>query len=263
MRRLLAPLLAAVLLSASAAAGLLCARTRSPEEKVIAAYTTSLANRSAGQIENAVSAVRTLNGAVVRPGEVFSFNRRVGPWTADRGYRRAPVSYDGEITLAVGGGVCQLSTTLYGAALMAGMDIVERHRHFWPVNYAKPGLDAAVAFPAVDLRFRNPLPTLVRIRARRQGDRLIAELLSTTSPGRWEIESERLAVQQPMTLVRPEESLERGRLIRSNRGQPGMQVAVYRLHQTAHRQWERALISVDTYPVLNRVIKIGCELPSS
>lgn len=259
MRRLLAPLLAAALLSASAAAALLSARTRPPEERVIAAYTTSLAHRSAGQIENAVSCAHSLNDAVVRPGEVFSFNRRVGPWTADRGYHRAPVSYDGEITLAVGGGVCQLSTTLYGAALVAGMDIVERHRHFWPVNYARPGLDAAVAFPSIDLQFRNPLPTPVRIRARRQGDRLIAELLSATSPGRWEIETERIAVQEPTTLVRREENLDPGRVIRSNRGQPGVEVAVYRLHQTADEKWGRALISVDTYPVLNRVIKLGCE----
>ncbi len=132
--------------------------------------------------------------------------------------------------LDVGGGVCQLSTTLYGAALSAGMDIEERHRHFWPVNYARPGLDAAVAFPAIDLRFRNPLPAPVRLKAFREGDRLIVQLFSSANPGQWEIETEQLALHPPATLVRHADYLARGHTLRANRGQPGRDVAVYRLH---------------------------------
>jgi len=248
--------LAAALMATAGAAGLVCARKPPIAEKVIAAYATSLAHRSLGQIENTLSAARALDGTVVPPGGVFSFNRRVGPWTSDRGYRRAPVSYDGEITLAAGGGVCQLSTTVYGAALLGGMEVLERHRHWWPVSYARPGLDAAVAFPSIDLRFRNPLRAPVRLGVRRSGERLIVELLSTASPGRCSIETERLALDPPATLVRREEGLAPGQVVRANRGQAGQEVAVYRVRRVAG-ETERTLISVDAYPALNRIIKIG------
>jgi hypothetical protein len=254
----LLPAALAVALLATAAAGALVAMgSAAPQERVIAAYTTSLEDRSAGQIENALLAARALDGAVVRPREVFSLNHRVGPWTADRGYRRAPVSYDGELILATGGGVCQLSTTLYGAALLAGMEIVERHRHFWPVNYARPGLDAAVAYPDTDLRFGNPLPAAVRIRARRSGERLVVELLSTASAGQYSVETEQLAVHAPVTMVLRDPKLEPGEVLRATRGQPGREVAVYRVHDLPNGEAERTLISRDSYPTLNRVMKVG------
>jgi vancomycin resistance protein YoaR len=251
--------LAAALLAVAVAGAVLAAGRAAPQERVIAAYTTSLAQRSAGQIENALSAARSLSGAVVPPGETFSFNHRVGPWTADRGYRRAPVSYDGELILATGGGVCQTSTTLYGAALLAGMEIIERHRHFWPVNYARPGLDAAVAHPDIDLRFRNPLTAPVRLRARRSGDRLVVELLSTAGAGRYSVETEQLAVHRPTTTVVPDPRLDPGQVLPATRGQPGREVAVYRVRHRADGTCERTLISRDSYPTLNRVMKVGAH----
>ncbi|MFB3880299.1 MAG: VanW family protein [Armatimonadota bacterium] len=256
---LLPAALAAALLTVAAGSALVAMGSTAPQERVIAAYTTSFENRSAGQIENALLAARSLDGAIVRPGEVFSLNHRVGPWTADRGYRRAPVSYDGELILATGGGVCQLSTTLYGAALLAGMEIVERHRHFWPVNYARPGLDAAVAFPDIDLRFRNPLPAAVRVRARRSGERLVVEVLSTATGGRYSVEVEQLAVHAPVTMVLRDAKLEPGEVLRATRGQPGREVAVYRVHHLPDAEAERTLISRDSYPTLNRVMKVAAQ----
>jgi vancomycin resistance protein YoaR len=241
--------------------GALCAREPAPEEKVIAACATSFSGRSPRQIANALRAAHALDGALAGPGGVFSFNKRVGPWTADRGYGRAPVSYDGELTLATGGGVCQLSSTLYGAVLVAGMEVMERHRHFWPVTYARPGLDAAVAYPSIDLRFRNPLSDAVRIRARRSGGQLVVELLSRASAGRYAIETEQLAMHPPATIVRIDEGLEPGEMLRANRGQPGREVAVYRVHHRTDGSSERMLISLDAYPTLNRVMKLGPEAP--
>jgi hypothetical protein len=91
-------------------------------------------------------AAAALNGAVIAPGRELSFNHVVASWTPDRGFVLAPVSYDGQLVVDWGGGVCQTSTTLYNAALLAGMEITERHRHFWPPRYAPPGADAAVHF---------------------------------------------------------------------------------------------------------------------
>ena len=136
-----------------------------PAQVVVGSYRTPFDGRSEHQRLNAVRAAQALNGAVVAPGAVLSFNRTVGPWTADRGYLKAPVSFGGEIEPAWGGGVCQTSTTLYNAALLAGLEIVERHRHQWPPQYAPPGRDAAVAQYDIDLRIRNPHPWPVRLEA--------------------------------------------------------------------------------------------------
>ena len=257
MRRLSAILLAVGLVGAALAAGLLCARPSLPQERVIASYTTNFAGRTRSQIENSLLAARALDGAVVPPGGVFSFNQRVGPWTADVGYRRAAVSYDGELAIAVGGGVCQTSSTLYGGALLAGMEVVERHRHFWPVSYARPGMDAAVAFPGIDLRFRNPLPAAVRVRARPNGKHLIVELLSSTSGGQYSVETKVIAVRPPATVVRRDAGLLPGQMVEVSRGQAGQRVAVYRVRHTADGRAQRSLVSVDSYPVLNRIVKTG------
>src|SRR5438132_13609304 len=83
----------------------------------LAAFATSLNGRTASQRHNAMLSANDLNGSIVPPGEVFSFNKAVKTWSADEGYVKAPVSYDGELVRAYGGGVCQTSTTLYNAAL--------------------------------------------------------------------------------------------------------------------------------------------------
>ena len=143
------------------------------DDQTLGIYTTSLKGRTHSQAFNARRAARALRGVRIGPGEVFSFNARVGPWNAASGYRKAPVSYDGELMRSYGGGVCQTSTTLYNAVLLAGLEVVERHRHIRPPLYVAPGRDAAVAMPGVDLRFRNPYPYPVRLEDTATGDRLV------------------------------------------------------------------------------------------
>ena len=127
-------------------------------------YATSLGGRTQGQRHNAIRAATELNDAIIPPGATFSYNRRVRAWATEPGYWKAPVSYAGSMTLAVGGGVCQTSSTLYNAALLAGLEISERHPHTALPRYVPPGRDAAVAYPGIDLRLKNPHPFPVRIR---------------------------------------------------------------------------------------------------
>jgi hypothetical protein len=93
-------------------------------------------------------------------------------------YRRAPVSFSGERLLDWGGGVCQASTAVYNTALLAGLPIVERHRHHWATVYVPPGQDAAVAYPSIDLRFRNTLAAPIRVAARVEGESVLIEFWS-------------------------------------------------------------------------------------
>ena len=98
-----------------------------------------------------------MNGKEIAPGEIFSFNDTVGPRTPGRGFEKAIIFVRGAKVMETGGGICQLSTTIYNAAMMANLEIVERHKHERAVDYAKNGNDATVAFGSADMRFKNTL----------------------------------------------------------------------------------------------------------
>ena len=143
------------------------------QETELAGYATSLRGRTAAQSgPTRQKAAQAINGKIIAPGATFSYNQTVKSWSWDAGYVKAPVSYDGELVKAYGGGVCQTSTTLYNAALLAGLPIVERHAHTFAPHYVPPGRDAAVAQYDIDLRFQKPLP-LAHSFAGRRGRRPI------------------------------------------------------------------------------------------
>jgi len=219
-----------------------------PREATLATYSTSLKERTTAQRHNARLSLERLVGATIAPGETWSFNRRVGTFSRDAGYRKAPVSYNGQLIDDWGGGVCQTSTTLYNAALLAGLKVVERNRHRFAPSYVPPGRDAAVAFSNIDLRLHNPHRYPVRIEGSAAGGRLSISVVGTeplkTRPQVYEVVRE---VQSPGTF----ELGERGRGMRvRNTGKAGFDVAVYRV--TGNR---RELISRDEYPVMHRVLQ--------
>jgi len=113
-----------------------------------------------GRIHNVALAASRLNGVLIKPGEIFSFNNVIGDISAATGYQSAYIIKEGRTVLGDGGGVCQVSTTLFRAALDAGLPIVERRAHAYRVHYYedggyKPGLDATVFSPSVDLKIKN------------------------------------------------------------------------------------------------------------
>lgn len=123
--------------------------------EVIAEYSTPMTGRNGNQAFNIQKSANALNGAIIAPGETFSFNGRVGITDAANGYKSAAVYVNGKVTQAAGGGVCQLSSTLYGSALRADLGITARSNHSMPVTYLPLGQDAAVADYGPDLKFTN------------------------------------------------------------------------------------------------------------
>ncbi|MCX8053155.1 MAG: VanW family protein [Armatimonadetes bacterium] len=223
-------------------------------EFTIGSYATALRGRTSSQIHNVRLATATINNIVIPPGGVFSFLRAVGPWTADRGYVRAPVSYDGELVRNWGGGVCQASSTLYNAALLAGLEIIERHRHHWPARYAPLGRDAAVAYSDIDLRFRNNLPKPIRIVGSIEGEKLVFRIISTYRPDySIRVESRVRSVNRPTEVVHDRSGSGYGRWKLVNRGHPGFHVVTYRRFLT-HDASRTEIVSEDRYPPLHRVI---------
>jgi vancomycin resistance protein VanW len=247
------------LLAALLVGGAACLLGMPRGEVLIARYATSLKGRTTSQIHNARLAAEAIDGTIVQPGKGFSFNRTVGPWQADTGYKRAPVSYDGELVLAWGGGVCQTSTALYNAALLAGVDIVERHRHAWAPTYVTPGRDAAVASGGIDLRFHNTLASPVRIRGRTVGDNLIFEVLST-EPGPWRVEvaAEVHADAEPSQITEIDPGLAPGHRRVVTTARAGFRANVYRTF-SQDDETRRELVSADAYPPLNGLVRVGPE----
>lgn len=122
-----------------------------------------------------------MDGSVIEPGDTWSFNGRVGPRTPERGFIEAPAYLEGTLTSSAGGGVCQVSSTLYNAAALAGLDVVERHAHHRMVRSVPPGRDATVWYGRTDLRLQNPYPFAVRLQCSLDEGGLSVKILGSPS----------------------------------------------------------------------------------
>ncbi len=131
--------------------------------KLLSAFTTEFDGNNKARSHNIRLASELINGSTVRCGETFSFNAAVGQRTPERGFKRAAIIKDGEYVAGYGGGVCQVSTTLYNAALLSGCKISEYHAHSLPVSYVPPSRDAMVSGTDFDLKFVNTTGSLIYI----------------------------------------------------------------------------------------------------
>lgn len=152
------------------------APTQQPQPVVIGRAETVLLDRAENRLHNISLCIDAVNGCTLAPGESFSFNKRVGERSAKRGYRKAAVILHGEKVQDYGGGVCQVSSTLFQAVREAGLVVKERHNHQKDVGYAKPGDDAAVDYGTKDLRFQNSCEFPIEIRLMMQEGTVIAEV---------------------------------------------------------------------------------------
>jgi vancomycin resistance protein VanW len=214
--------------------------------RLVGRFQTSLEGRTQAQRHNTALSARAINGMTAGPGDILSFNKAVGSWSRDKGFRKAPVSFNGSLIDAWGGGVCQTSTTLYNAALGAGLEVVERSPHRFAPGYVTPGRDAAVAFPSIDLKLRNTLSKPVQVKAIIKGTDLIVELWSAAPKP--EVRLQTKVIQQ--TPVRTKTLGGAGSPSLRSPGKAGWEVQTLR--------WvggERELVSHDYYPVMHRVVE--------
>jgi vancomycin resistance protein YoaR len=125
----------------------------------IAEGNSLFAGSTTERVHNIVTGASKLNGIVIKPGETFSFVEKIGDISRSSGFMQAFVISNGRTVLGDGGGICQVSTTLFRAALNSGLEIIERHAHAYRVGYyeqdSDPGLDATIYSPSVDLKFKN------------------------------------------------------------------------------------------------------------
>lgn len=122
---------------------------------LLASFSTNYYTSNTDRTTNLRLAANKIDGTVVMPGEIFSYNKVVGKRTIAAGYKEAAIYQDGEVTNGLGGGICQISTTLYNAAIKAGMLIEERRNHMFVPSYASAGTDATVVWGSTDFKFEN------------------------------------------------------------------------------------------------------------
>ncbi|MDR1539596.1 MAG: VanW family protein [Clostridiales bacterium] len=132
---------------------------------VIGEYSTEFSKNSKERNTNIALAAKSINEAVVKPGETFSYNQAIGPTTKKNGYKRAQIFINGKKAYGYGGGVCQVSSTLYNAVEDAGLEIIERHIHSRPVSYVPKGKDAATSYGDIDFKFKNSEPYPIKIKS--------------------------------------------------------------------------------------------------
>ena len=168
----------------------------------IVLFYTGFGTSSQNRIHNVRFSLSKVNGLRLDPGQVFSFNETVGRRVVERGFRLAPIIMpDRSMQDSPGGGVCQASTMMYNAALRANLEILERRHHSFPVFYVPAGLDAAVLFGALDVRFKNNRETPLFFRTFYEDHKMYVEIYGEAFPNDGEIKVESRIIE---TIAAPE-----------------------------------------------------------
>ena len=229
-------------------------------ERQLASYATLYAGTS-DRINNLQLAMEILDGARIAPGATWSFNEFVGPRTAERGFRSAPVIMDGKYEEGIGGGVSQVATTVFNAAWEAGIRITERHAHALYISRYPDGRDATVNYPDVDLKLTNDTPRWIVIKASYDESGILVRLLGGGPERRVEsVAGELKETGRPQTEREPDPTLYEGDRVVEFAGEPSREIRVERIiyeggevlaRQTwyTHYSYEARIVRYGTKPL--------------
>jgi vancomycin resistance protein YoaR len=222
----------------------------------VAGYTTYYGG-DPNRIHNVQLVARLIDKALIAPGKVFSFNDTTGERTQDKGFLEAPVIINGELENGLGGGVCQVSTTVFNAAFEAGLPIESRTNHALYISHYPQGRDATVNYPDIDLKFRNDTGHWLLVRTFVGSYALTVKLYGTPQGRRVESETGELKETGPPGLKRvPDPSMLTGTEVIEESGEPSRSTSVVRrvysrggklLSETAWSSWYRSEPEVVRY----------------
>ncbi|MCE5237077.1 VanW family protein [bacterium] len=229
-------------------------------EVVLGSYHTPYNSGKVDRTHNLGLAIQAINKTIVMPGEEFSTDKTIGPRIAERGFREAPIFQDGEVTPATGGGICQIATTIYNAALFAGLDVVERHHHSQPVTYAPAGRDATVYAGQLDLRFRNTTGFPILILGSVGGGEVSLKIIGKREANRKvRLERSGLASIPYDTKEMPDPTLDLGKRKVDKPGRKGIKVTVTRVIVQPDGKEKRETLHSDVYRPQTEVIHVGTK----
>lgn len=223
-------------------------------------FSTYSTNTAAGN-HNMSLALASINGSVVQPGDTFSFNTATGDTTnGSLGYQQAGAIVGGKSTLQYGGGICQASTTLYGAVARSGLEIVTRYNHTWPSTYVDIGQDATVDYPALDFVFRNNTEYPIYISAGMSGTQLTVTLYGY-KPDTWDkisVYSQQTGtIAQPATEYVEDSSLAAGTFELYRQGNAGRTATASRVYYKDGQVVKTESLPSSTYRALSTIYHYG------
>jgi vancomycin resistance protein YoaR len=205
--------------------------------------------------QNIDNAARKLDGVVVSPGELFSFNEVIGERSEENGFQKSWEIFKGEMVEGVGGGTCQVASTFFAATFFGGFDVLERLPHSRPSAYIPMGLDSTVVYPAVDLKVRNPHPFPVVVHAKTVGNKLRVELLGKMRPARVSFGREVLSTLPYKRKIEEDPALAGKKVLVKQHGIKGYKIKRSRLFTypdgTTKKEEE-----TDTYPATTEIYKV-------
>lgn len=206
-------------------------------------------------------AMQKLDGVVVNPGEIFSYNKTLGKRTAEAGYKEAGGYAGGRVVQTLAGGICQISSTLYDAAVYANLDIVERHNHMFLAGYVGAGKDATVVYGAYDLKFKNTRKYPIMIKTSIGGGVAKISIFGIKEEVEYEIEiSTKILSYTPYKVIyETDNSLASGTEKVSQSGMNGCKSITYKILKLNGAQVSSTVLSTDTYDPMNKIIKKGPE----
>ena len=222
---------------------------------------TNYAASNKNRTTNLILAAGKINGTVLLPGEEFSYNGVVGKRTVEAGYKNAATYSNGQVVDDIGGGICQISSTLYDAAVFANMDITVRRNHQFVTSYLPAGKDATVVWGSQDFKFKNSRKYPVRITATVSGGVATVQIWGVKEDVEYDIsiETKQISTIKYTTQYVEDPSLPAGTQKVSQAGANGRKVQAYKVMKLNGQVVSRTLLSTDTYRAMTRIVRVGTK----
>lgn len=226
---------------------------------MLARFTTRFNPAKRERTSNLKLAAKSINGVIIRPGGEFSYNDTVGPRVIARGFKEAIVFIRGKMEPGIGGGICQVSSTLYNAVLLSKLEVLERHTHSRTVPYVVAGRDATVAYGLQDFRFKNPFQTSIGILTHFGKSSLTVDIYGSPADKKEVVifTGSVKYVQNTRTMTVFDSTLGAGIRKVVDKGSTGARVTVYRKTKSGDGTWVTEKISSDHYAPQPVVIGVG------
>ena len=221
--------------------------------------TTYYSPKKVARTHNVALAAKYVDGTVLNPGEVFSYNKVVGPRTAARGFKEAAIFSKGEVVDGLGGGICQVSSTLYMASMQADLETVSRKNHSFYVDYAPKGQDATVVYGSIDFQFRNTSPYPIKIIAKQKNNYIRITIKGTkTEEKTVKITTKTLGTKPFSEKLIEDKTLKPGERVVEQAGQPGITMDVYRNVYDKNGKLIRSEYENKTkYVPMTQIVRVG------
>lgn len=202
-----------------------------------------------------------VNGTIVLPGETFSYNKIVGERTMAKGYKEAAVYSGGKVVQGIGGGICQLSSTLYNAVLYANLEITSRTNHRFLTSYVQEGRDATVSWGTIDFCFKNTRKYPIKIQSSVQNGIVRIGIYGIEEENEYEVEIQTIVLETIPYKINyiDDKTLDEGTEIIEQYGSNGAKSETYKILKQNGAIISKTLLSTDTYSSLERVIRRGTK----